>query len=91
MILLVADINPVFSKIVILSMMIIVAGFIFSLLKQPSIISYILVGILVGPHAFGFITDGIQGIIFVNHVKAHLSREHKEFCLIGTFTTRCIF
>ena len=57
MILLVADINPVFSKIVILSMMIIVAGFIFSLLKQPSIISYILVGILVGPHAFGFITD----------------------------------
>ncbi len=57
MILLVADINPVFSKIVILSMIIIVAGFIFSLLKQPSIISYILVGILVGPHAFGFITD----------------------------------
>lgn len=57
MILLVADINPVFSKIVILSMLIIVAGFIFSLLKQPSIISYILVGILVGPHAFGFITD----------------------------------
>jgi len=57
MILLVADINPVFSKIVILSMIIIVAGFIFSLLKQPSIISYIIVGILVGPHAFGFITD----------------------------------
>lgn len=57
MILLVADINPVFSKIVILSMIIIVAGFIFSLIKQPSIISYILVGILVGPHALGFITD----------------------------------
>ncbi|MFB6320695.1 cation:proton antiporter [Saccharicrinis sp. FJH54] len=54
---LVTEINPVFSNIVLLSMVIIAAGFIFNLLKQPSIISYILVGILVGPHVFGLITN----------------------------------
>ncbi len=59
MIFLVTDIHPFFSKIVILAMLIVVAGFIFSLLKQPSIISYILVGILVGPYVFGFITDEV--------------------------------
>lgn len=57
MLFLVADINPVFSNIVILGMIIIVAGFIFSILKQPSIVSYILVGILVGPDVLGLVTN----------------------------------
>lgn len=51
------DVNPVFSQLVILSLIIIVAGFVFLLLKQPSIISYILVGVFVGPDGFGLITD----------------------------------
>ncbi len=51
------NIDPVLSKFVILSMLIIVVGFVLRLLKQPSIITYILVGVLVGPFGLGVVTD----------------------------------
>ncbi len=50
-------IDPLFSKFVILSCIVIVIGFLLRLLKQPSMISYIIVGILVGPYGLGYVTD----------------------------------
>ena len=50
-------VDPILSKLIILSLIIIVVGLGLYLLKQPSIISYIIVGILVGPDLFGIITD----------------------------------
>ncbi len=51
------NIDPVLSKFVVLSLIIILAGFILRLLKQPSLIAYILVGLIVGPSGFSFIAD----------------------------------
>lgn len=51
------EIDPVLSKFVVLSTIIIVVGFGLRLLKQPSIIAYILVGIVMGPYGLGFVTD----------------------------------
>jgi len=51
------QVDPVFSKFVILSLVIIVVGFVLRLFKQPSIVTYIIVGVLVGPFGFGIITD----------------------------------
>ncbi len=53
----VVNIDPVLSKFVVLSLIIILAGFILRLLKQPSLIAYILVGLIVGPSGFSFIAD----------------------------------
>ncbi len=51
------NIDPLFSKFVILSGIVIIVGFLLRLLKQPYMISYILVGILVGPYGLSFVTD----------------------------------
>ena len=53
------SIDPVLSKFVILSMIIIVVGFVLQLFKQPSIVTYLIVGVLAGPFGFKFITDEI--------------------------------
>lgn len=50
-------IDPILSKFVILSLVIIVVGFVLRILKQPSVITYILVGVLVGPYGFEIIAD----------------------------------
>lgn len=50
-------IDPFLSRFVILSLVIIVVGFLLRLFKQPSLVTYIIVGVLVGPFGFGLITD----------------------------------
>ena len=50
-------IDPLFSKFVILSCIVIVIGFLLRLLKQPYMIAYIIVGIIVGPYGVGFVTN----------------------------------
>lgn len=50
-------IDPMLSKFVILSLIIIVVGFILRILKQPSVITYIIVGVIVGPSVLEIITD----------------------------------
>jgi monovalent cation:H+ antiporter-2, CPA2 family len=53
------SIDPVLSKFVILSMVIIVVGFVLQVFKQPSIVTYLIVGVLVGPYGFKLVTDEI--------------------------------
>ncbi len=53
----VISIDPVLSKFVILSMVIITVGFVLRIFKQPAMVTYIVVGILVGPNGFAVITD----------------------------------
>jgi len=50
-------IDPLLSRFVILSLVIIVVGFLLRLFKQPSLVTYIIVGVLVGPFGFGLVTD----------------------------------
>jgi len=50
-------IDPILSKFVILSLTIILAGFLFRVLKQPTLLTYIIVGLLLGPNGFKVITD----------------------------------
>ena len=50
-------VDPVLSKFVILSMVIIVVGFVLQVFKQPSIVTYLIVGVLVGPYGFGLVKD----------------------------------
>lgn len=50
-------IDPLMSKFVILSLIIIVVGMVLRLLRQPSMITYIFVGIVVGPFGLKLITD----------------------------------
>lgn len=57
MILAVIEANPILSKFVILSLVIIGIGFLLRILKQPSIITYIIVGIIVGPFGFQLVTE----------------------------------
>lgn len=54
-------IDPNLSKFVILSMIIISVGFVLRVFKQPSIVTYIFVGILVGPSCFALVAD--EGLI----------------------------
>lgn len=49
--------DPVLLTLVMLSIGIILVSFIFKLLKQPYVIAYILVGILMGPYGLRLITD----------------------------------
>ena len=50
-------IDPFLTRFVILSLVIIVVGFLLRLFKQPSLVTYIIVGVLVGPFGFGLVTD----------------------------------
>ncbi|MGB5849082.1 MAG: cation:proton antiporter [Ignavibacteriaceae bacterium] len=56
---LLADIpvDPLLSKFVIIIMVIILIGYVLRLLKQPYIIAYIIVGIIIGPRGFELFTD----------------------------------
>ncbi len=45
------------NQFVILSLVIIVVGFLLRLLNQPSVITYILVGVIVGPFGFDLVTN----------------------------------
>tara|TARA_R110001592_G_scaffold17138_1_gene72664 strand:+ start:2812 stop:4011 length:1200 start_codon:yes stop_codon:yes gene_type:complete len=58
-ILLTAYVDPVLSKLVLLSIGIIIIGFILKILKQPYIIAYIFAGIFLGPQGIGVITDEV--------------------------------
>ena len=49
--------DPILSVLVVLSIGIILISFVFRLLKQPSVIAYILVGVLMGPFGIKLITD----------------------------------
>jgi CPA2 family monovalent cation:H+ antiporter-2 len=53
----VIHIDPILSKFVLLSLIVIVIGMVLRLLKQPSLITYILVGLLVGPFGLEIIAD----------------------------------
>ena len=50
-------IDPVLSVLVVLSIGIILISLLFKVLRQPAIIAYILVGVLMGPHALRIVTD----------------------------------
>jgi len=53
------SVDPLLSKFVILSTVIIVVGFVLQVLKQPSIVTYLIVGVLVGPYGFELVTDEV--------------------------------
>jgi CPA2 family monovalent cation:H+ antiporter-2 len=55
----VVQVDPMLSAFVILSLVIILVGFILRILRQPSIITYILVGLLVGPYGLKLVTDEV--------------------------------
>lgn len=59
MVLAALKVDPVLSNFVLLSLIIIVIGFVLRLLKQPSIVTYIIVGVLVGPFGLEIITDEV--------------------------------
>ncbi len=51
------QIDPILSILVVLSVGIILISFLFKLLKQPYVIAYILVGVLMGPNGLHVLTD----------------------------------
>ena len=51
------QLDPILSILVLLSIGIILISFVFKLLKQPYVVAYILVGILMGPYGLRIITD----------------------------------
>jgi CPA2 family monovalent cation:H+ antiporter-2 len=51
------QIDPILSVLVVLSVGIILVSFLFKLLKQPYVIAYILVGVLMGPNGLQVLTD----------------------------------
>ena len=55
----VIQVDPMLSTFVILSLVIILVGFVLRILRQPYIITYILVGLVVGPSGLGFVTDEV--------------------------------
>ncbi|MCW3805586.1 cation:proton antiporter [Plebeiibacterium marinum] len=90
-------IDPLFSKFVILSCIIIVVGFLLRLFKQPSMITYIIVGVLVGPWGLSFITDealisnlgslGLVLLLFFIGMEIHLPKliDNWKVSVVGTF------
>ncbi len=90
-------IDPVLSKFVVLSMVIIVVGFILQILKQPSIVTYLIVGVLVGPYGFRLVTDeniitnlgslGLVLLLFFVGMEIHLPNliTNWKVSIIGTF------
>lgn len=55
----VVEVDPILSTFVILSLVIILVGFALRILRQPSIITYILVGLVVGPYGLGIVTNEV--------------------------------
>ncbi|MBN1951150.1 MAG: cation:proton antiporter [Bacteroidales bacterium] len=53
----VVNIDPLMSKFVLLSLIIIAVGMVLRILRQPSMITYILVGVVVGPFGLKLIAD----------------------------------
>lgn len=51
------QVDPILSVLVVLAIGIVLVSFVFKLLKQPYVIAYILVGIVMGPHGLALITD----------------------------------
>jgi CPA2 family monovalent cation:H+ antiporter-2 len=49
--------DPALPLVVLIALIILALGLLMKLLKQPSIVAYILAGILLGPHVFGIVTD----------------------------------
>ena len=49
--------DPALPMVVFSALIILVLGLLMKLLKQPSIVAYIVAGILLGPHLFGIVTD----------------------------------
>lgn len=90
-------IDPVLSKFVILSMVILLVGFLLRVLKQPSIVTYLIVGVVVGPHGLGFVTDealvtdlgslGLVLLLFFVGMEIHLPNlvTNWKVSVIGTF------
>lgn len=50
-------IDPFLPKIVIISIIIIMSGFLLRIIRQPYVIAYIITGIFLGPYGIGVITD----------------------------------
>lgn len=88
--------DPVLSKFVILSLVIIGIGFMMRLFKQPTIITYIIVGVLVGPFGFQMITEesiisnlgslGLVLLLFFIGMEIHLAEfiANWRISLLGT-------
>lgn len=55
----VVQVDPILSTFVILSLVIILVGFVLRIIRQPSIITYILVGLVVGPYGLGIVTNEV--------------------------------
>lgn len=53
-------IQSLLNTIVMISAIVMVVGFLLKLLKQPSVISYIIVGVLLGPYVMGVVDDTTQ-------------------------------
>jgi CPA2 family monovalent cation:H+ antiporter-2 len=78
-------------------MVILVVGFLLRVLKQPSIVTYLIVGVLAGPHGLGFVTDevlitdlgslGLVLLLFFVGMEIHLPNliTNWKVSLIGTF------
>lgn len=90
-------IDPILSNFVILSLVIIVVGFLLRILKQPSVITYIIVGVIVGPHVLEVIKDenlisnlgslGLVLLLFFIGMEIHLPNliANWKVSVIGTF------
>ena len=90
-------IDPILSNFVILSLVIIVVGFLLRILKQPSVITYIIVGVIVGPHILEVIKDeslisnlgslGLVLLLFFIGMEIHLPNliSNWKVSIIGTF------
>ncbi len=55
-----AGIQNLLVPIVIISAVVILVGLILKIIRQPSVISYIVVGVIMGPHALGIVNDTTQ-------------------------------
>ena len=91
------SIDPVLSKFVVLSMVILAVGFLLRILKQPSIVTYLIVGVLVGPYGLGIVSDeilitqlgslGLVLLLFFVGMEIHLPNlvTNWKVSVIGTF------
>lgn len=58
-VLLLAELDPILMKLVLLAIGIVIMGAVLKLLKQPFIIAYILAGVVLGPFGFEVMTDEV--------------------------------
>ena len=89
--------DPVMLAVVSISFAIIVLGFILKLFKQPYVVAYILVGIIVGPHFLGLVKDqaiiselgsiGLVLMLFFVGMDVHLQKliSGWRISILGTF------